>query len=114
MGLIRVLDCYRDVPLTFKSVGTVFYDFSSWREFFAGGVFDLGVGPREYIVVALAIVTVCIVSKFQRAEGISLRHKIAERPSLAVLCLSVLVVVIIIFGSYGIGFDASGFIYNQF
>ena len=114
MGLIRILDCYRDVPLTFKSVGTIFYNLSSWREFFTGGVFDLGVGVKEYIVVALAIVTVCMVSKFQRTEGVSLRHRIAERPSITFACLSVLTVVIIIFGSYGVGFDASGFIYNQF
>ncbi len=114
MGLIRILDCYRDVPLTFRSVGSMFYDFSSWREFFSGGVFDLGVGIKEYIVVALAIVAVCIISKYQRADGISLRHRIAERPALTFTCLAVLTVVIIIFGSYGIGFDASGFIYNQF
>lgn len=114
MGLIRILDCYRDVPLTFKCVGTMFYDFSSWRELFSGGVFNLGVGLKEYIVVGLAILAVCIVSKFQVAEGVSLRHKIAQSPALTFTCIFILTVVIILFGSYGIGFDASGFIYNQF
>lgn len=114
MGLIRILDCYRDVPLTFKSVGTVFYNFSSWRELFTGGLTGLGVGIKEYIVVALAIITVCIVSKYQRAEGVSLRHRIAEKPSLTFACIAALAAATIVFGSYGIGFDASGFIYNQF
>ena len=75
---------------------------------------NLGVGLKEYIVVGLAILAVCIVSKFQVAEGVSLRHKIAQSPALTFTCIFILTVVIILFGSYGIGFDASGFIYNQF
>ena len=114
MGFIRVLDCYRNVGVTFKSVGSIFYDLESWGEFFGGGVLELGLGIKEFIVIAMGIITVCIVSRYQKAEGLSLRHKISQRPTLVFVCLAVLTFVIIIFGSYGIGFDASNFIYNQF
>ncbi len=114
MGAIRILDCYRDVPQTFKSVGTIFYRFDTYAEFFNGGVKSLGLGLPEYILLALSIITVYIISKFQRANDLSLRHRISKSPALTFLCVAALIFVILIFGSYGLGYNASQFIYTQF
>ena len=114
MGTIRILDCYRDVPQTFKNVGTIFYRFDTYSSFFEGGVKSLGLGLYEYILLALGIATVYIISKFQRANEPSLRHRISKSPTLTFACVAALVFVILIFGSYGLGYNASQFIYTQF
>lgn len=114
MGTIRILDCYRDVPTTFKGIGSVFLNPKSWTDMFTGGILKLGLDVKDYILLAAAIIVVCIVSKFQKAEGISLRHRISEKPALAFACITALIIVITIFGAYGLGFDSSQFIYTQF
>jgi len=43
-----------------------------------------------------------------------LRDRLARRPVLLCLCLCLLVTAILLFGAYGIGYDASDFIYDQF
>ena len=42
------------------------------------------------------------------------RERLARRPGLAWGGCALLVVCMVIFGVYGIGFDATQFIYNQF
>ena len=86
----------------------------SWGDMLTGGILKLGLDIKDFIVLAAAIIIVCIVSKFQRAEGESLRHKISKSPALTFACLAALIVVISIFGAYGLGFDSSQFIYTQF
>lgn len=114
MGTIRILDCYRNVPQTFKNVGTIFYRFDTYVEFFQGGIKSLGLGLPEYILLACGIITVYIVSKFQKANEPSLRHRISKSPALTFACIAALIFVILIFGSYGLGYNASQFIYTQF
>ena len=114
MGTIRILDCYRDVPQTFRNIGTIFYRFDTYNEFFTGGVKALGLGLPEYLLLAVGILAVYVISKFQVANGISLRHRISRSPALTFLCLAILIFVILIFGSYGLGYNASQFIYTQF
>ncbi len=114
MGTIRILDCYRDVPQTFKSIGTIFYRFDTYVSFFNGGIKSLGLGLPEYILLALGIITVYVVSKFQRANEPSLRHRISKSPALALACIAALAFIILIFGAYGLDYNASQFIYTQF
>ena len=114
MGSIRILDCYRDVPQTFRNFGTIFYKFDTYAEFFNGGIKSLGLGISEYILLAIGIITVYTVSKFQKANEPSLRHRISKSPALTFTCIAALIFVILIFGSYGLGYNASQFIYTQF
>ena len=113
MGIIRILDCYRDVPLTFKMFGTVFYSFSSWRDLFNGSLSDLGVSLSQYAVVIVAIIIVWAVSR-KNEEGALFGEKLCSRPLLFSFCAAGLIAATLIFGSYGIGYDASQFIYSQF
>ena len=112
MGFLRVLDVYRDVPLTFRMVSTIFSG-RGWSEMFSGGMLKLGLETRDYIIVAVAIVIFLIVGILQGKK--SMRDRLAGMrlaPRYALVWL--LIVVILVFGAYGIGYDAAQFIYNQF
>lgn len=110
MGWIRSLDCYRNVPLTFRLWGTVFTDFN-WGELFGGGFGRLGLDAKDWAVIALGILIIFSVSQISRREP--LRDRLARHPVLLCACLSVGVVVILLFGAYGIGYDAGDFIYMR-
>lgn len=111
MGLIRSLDCYRDVSASFSKWGSMFTVFNI-GELWNGGLFSLGLSLADWCVVLCGVLVIWLVSR-QKGET-PLRERIAQKPILtcALVCLAVLVVLI--FGAYGLGYDASQFIYNQF
>lgn len=111
MGLIRSLDCYRDVGRTFRLWGTMLTTFN-WGELFRGGMTSFGLTAAEWCVIAGGVILMYLASKLGAKEPV--REKLARRPVLLCACLCLLVIVILIFGAYGIGFDASAFIYDQF
>ncbi len=112
MSFLRSLDCYRDVPLTFQMIGTIFTDFHI-SVLTDGTLLGLGITGYDYIVIALGVILLLVVSILK--GHVDIRESIAARPAVvryAVVWL--LFFVILIFGAYGIGYDASQFIYNQF
>ena len=111
MGLIRSLDCYRDVPLTFRLWGSMFTA-GNWGDLFTGGLFSFGLSMSQYGVLLVGVLLICLVSSLGKKEP--LRYRLVKRPVLLCACLCLLTVLILIFGAYGIGFDASDFIYGQF
>lgn len=111
MGFIRVLDCYRDVPLTFHQVGTVFTT-GNWGQLMSG-LAGLGLTAADYGVVILGTVVMFLVSLNSRAG--SVRRKLAQKPAaVQVLVWFALFMSILILGAYGVGYDSNQFIYNQF
>ena len=114
MGTIRVLDVYRNVPVTFKMLGTIFYDGSGWQSFLSGGFLSLGLDISAFAVIAVGILLMLAVSEISSRGNRPLKNRLADKPLLAFGCMAVLIFAILIFGSYGIGFDASQFIYTQF
>lgn len=112
MSFLRSLDCYRDVPLTFQMIGTIFTHFGGSR-LFDGSLLALGISGYDYIVIFAGVLVCLFVSIFN--EHGNIREAIAARgPVVRYAVPWVLFFVILIFGAYGIGFDASQFIYNQF
>lgn len=82
--------------------------------FFDGSLLTLGLTLTDYVILALSLALVFIVSVFQE-KGVSVRESIASRAlPVRVLIWYGLFLVVILFGAYGIGYDASQFIYNQF
>ena len=110
MGLIRSLDCYRNVPLTFRLWGSMFTDFN-WGEML-GSLTKLGLTAAEWGVLAAGILVLFTASMLGKREP--LRERLSRRPVLLCVCLTLGVIVILLFGSYGIGYDAGDFIYGQF
>lgn len=113
MGSIRILDCYRSVSVTAKSFASIFYDFASWGDL-AGGVWldKLGVNVAQCVVVALSVVVVFFVSRRSKTKPVL--TEVASSPWLYSAVCGLLVLSILLLGSYGLGFSAGDFIYTQF
>ena len=113
MSSLRMFDCYRDVPLTFRMFGNMFTHFRL-RDLNAEAFLGLGLTGADYVLLFVCLILLVSVSLIQEKKG-SVRDLIYAAPELcryAVFFLLILAVVI--FGAYGIGFDQSQFIYNQF
>jgi hypothetical protein len=111
MGTIRVLDCYRNVPLTFRMWGSVFTK-ANWGDLFNGKISALGLGAGEYIVLLAGCFLMFAVSFL--GEKKEIRDRLYGRTATSAAVFSLLFLAVIIFGAYGVGYDASQFIYNQF
>lgn len=111
MGLIRSLDCYANVGLTFKMWGSMFTNFN-WGQVLGGEIFDLGLSLKDYMIIALAVVLVAVVSKLSMKCDI--REWLVGKTALSWALSAAILIVIVLFGAYGIGYDASQFIYMQF
>ena len=111
MGLIRSLDCYQNVPLTFRLWGSMLTTFN-WTDLFSGGWLRLGLDMADWILLAVGILTVLLVTQLGKQEP--LRYRIARKPVLFCLAVTVGVLAVLILGAYGIGYNAGDFIYEQF
>ncbi len=110
MGLIRSLDCYRDVGKTFYLWLTMLTHWNVGS--FFGGTWSNLMELADWCVLLGGILIIFLVTLGGREKD--LRARISKRPVLFTLCVSLLALIILIFGAYGMGYDASGFIYNQF
>lgn len=112
MCALRLLDCYRDVPLTFSMFGSIFGTFNA-RVLFDGALMKLGLDGFDYAVIIFGVVLMLGASLLSRRKP--MRDRIDSLPFAArsALCLA-LFIAIIVLGAYGSGYDASQFIYNQF
>ena len=114
MSAIRMFDCYRDVPLTFQKVGSIFTTFN-WNVLFDGSLLKIGLTMADYGVLLAGLAIVFGVSLYKYRSGRSVRDGLyAKHQTLFYALMGVLLVLILIFGAYGIGFDSSQFIYSQF
>lgn len=112
MCSLRILDCYRDVAVSFKAFISVFTDFN-WGEAFSGTLLQLGLTSADYAIAAAGAVLMFAVSCVQERCG-SVREKLWERPVVSYAVFLVLAVSVLTFGAYGVGYDSAQFIYNQF
>ena len=79
-----------------------------------GTMLNLGLTGLDYAIIGVGIVILFTVSLIQEKRG-SVRELLARKP--AVLRYSLifcLFLAVLLMGSYGIGYKASNFIYNQF
>lgn len=108
IGAVRLLDVYKSPKLTAKQLGTVFYDVESYKSFFGGGLFAL-INVPALLILSVALIAVFFVSA-TRTES----RDIAEKPMCSALCVFGLILLSLVFGKYGMGFDLSDFIYSQY
>lgn len=109
MSSIRMLDCYEDVGVTFRSFFSIF-TVNNWDRVLGS---DLGVSTADYIVVCVGVIIIFLISMAGRKTDVRDRI-LGRREMFWYLPLAVLFVVNVIFGTYGIGYDAAQFIYNRF
>ena len=109
---LRMLDLNTSVGVTFARLGSIFTG-GNYSIFADGSIFNLGLGGADYIIVAIGCVAMLAVSLLAGKKKVSLR--LEEKGYGAVYAaIAVLICVTLIFGAYGIGYDSSQFIYNQF
>ncbi len=112
MSSIRMFDTYRDVPTTFRMFGTMFTNFDA-RIFWDGSLLNIGLYFSDYVVLFSAF-TVLLFSSYLKHKG-DIRPQLARKPMVVrILTYYIIIIAIILFGAYGIGYDSSQFIYNQF
>ena len=112
MGFLRVLDVYRDIPLTFRMVPTIFSS-QGWGEMFSGGLLKFGLSAADFIVVFAACIVMLAVGILQGKGPVC--AQLSEKPrAVRWIVIWILIVIVITLGAYGIGYDAAQFIYNQF
>lgn len=112
MSTLRMFDCYRDVPLTFKMFGSMFTTWN-WGEVLGGGLLGLGLDVKDYVILFVGFLVLLTVSLVQRRGKV--RDKISAKPlAVRAVIWYVLFLAVLLFGAYGVGYDASQFIYNQF
>jgi len=112
MSSLRILDCYRDVGVSFRMFFSMFTK-PDFKVLFNGSLLKLGLSVQDYIVLTLGVILLISFSLIQR-KG-SVRERLSYKP--AVLRYSIYIALfftVLVFGAYGIGFDSNQFIYNQF
>lgn len=112
MGFLRMYDCFDSVTTTWKMLLTVFTA-GNWNILWNGSLMQIGLTAADYIIIAAGILLMFLVSMSQRSG--SVREKIHAKPYIVRFVLwTALFMAVLLFGAYGIGYDATSFIYNQF
>ena len=112
VSTLRLFDCYRNVPLTIRMFGSMVRA-RNWGALVNGSLLELGLSVQDYIVVIAGTTLILIVSLLQRRK--SVRERIAGLAyPLRFVNWYGMFLIVLVFGAYGIGYDASQFIYNQF
>ena len=94
-------------------LGHMFIDFNPWV-LFNDRLFTLGLEWKEIVVLAVAIYVLRKVGKYQE-QGKSVGDRIYRQPLIIRWGIYITAIVgVILFGTYGFGFDAQDFIYGGF
>lgn len=108
MNLIRACDLFPNPKDYFLGIASLFSDIHR-VEFLS-----LGLDPLDYGILLCGAVLMAAVSILQE-KGVSLREMLWKQPALLRRCVSfALFLTVLLMGSYGIGYEAGYFIYNQF
>ena len=109
---LNIFDCYHSLSTTFQMLSSVL-TVGNWEVLWDGSLMALGLSMLDYLIVALGVIVMLTVSLLQRSG--SVRDKIAGKPyPLRFAIWYGLFILVLLMGVYGIGYDASQFIYNQF
>jgi len=85
----------------------------NWKVLWDGSLMELGLTGLDYGILGAGVALMLSVSLLGRSG--SVRDKIAARPyPLRFAIWYGLFLAVLLMGAYGIGYDASQFIYNQF
>lgn len=109
---LNLFDCYVSIAATGKVFFSAFFA-SNYHVLFDGSLLKLGLTSLDYIILLGGVLLMLTVSLLQR-KG-SVREMIYRRPyPIRFMIYYGLFLIVLLMGAYGIGYDASQFIYNQF
>ncbi|WP_283680972.1 MBOAT family O-acyltransferase [Parablautia sp. Marseille-Q6255] len=108
----RLLTVPNGLRRTLQVIKSIFTDPQPWQ-LTDGSLYTFGLGSRSFLLIAVCLLILWAVSMMQ--ERFSIREKLAEQNIVfrwAVIYLAIF--AILIFGVYGLGYDASAFLYEQY
>lgn len=110
--VLNLFDCYEKASTTLRMLGSMFHP-GNLSVFGNGALMELGLTGTDYVVLAVGVGLMLLISLLQRRE--SVRDRMAKLPwPVQSVLLTGLLALILLWGTYGIGYDASQFIYNRF
>ena len=113
LSMIRMFDCYRNVGLTLRMMWSMITSFKI-SVFYDGSLMDIGLTASDYMVLLVGFAVVLGVSIIKLKKG-SVRDGLYARSSLSFYnIMAVMLIVTLVYGAYGTGYDSSQFIYTQF
>lgn len=112
MNLIRICDLFPNVGQYFSRMGSLFTEFN-FHILWDGTLMQLGLTAVDYFILLGGIILMFSVSLYQEKRG-SVRELLQAHTAIRYVVLFALLLVVLLMGSYGIGYNASNFIYNQF
>lgn len=97
----------------FHMFGSMFQNFS-FAPIADGTIFEMGCDIKDFAVLIIGVILMLFVGLYEE-KGHSVRETIAKQ-NIAVrwICYYALIFAVLIFGAYGHGYQATGFIYAQF
>lgn len=109
---LNLFDCYVRLGDTVGSIASVFTA-RNWNVLWDGSMLTLGLSGADYVALALGCLLMLGVSLAQRKGGI--RERLEEKPYPVRFAVWYgLFLAVLLLGAYGVGYDASQFIYNRF
>lgn len=112
MNLIRIVDLFPNVKDYFSRMWSLL-SFSNFAMLWDGRMLKLGLSALDYGVLLGGIAVMFTVSLVQEKKG-GVRQLLWTRPVLRYSLMLLLLIAVLLLGHYGIGYNASNFIYNQF
>jgi uncharacterized membrane protein len=76
------------------------------------GILNMGLTFADLIIIICALALVCFIGVVTQKKDV--REIMYQKPLVSALCAVLIFVAIMLFGAYGINYDATQFIYNQF
>ncbi len=112
--ILNLFDCFATAKETLGLLASIFRP-GSLRAVSMSVLADTGLKISDCVVAGVAIIVVFGVSIYEEKTGKSVTDVIRSKPYVLryVTCL-LLLLVTLLFGVYGIGYDSSQFIYNRF
>ncbi len=108
-----ILFCARNVTDFVRLIKEMIFHINPWI-FFDGGIFTMGIDQKSAFVLAVAVIVLFIVD-FLHFKDYSLRKELKEQNIwFRWILLYGLLACILVFGSYGSGYNANDFIYQDF
>ena len=109
---LQMLDYYRNIAEAFRMFFSMFTS-GNYGNVFSIGMWNIGISKADYIVLLAGVIIMFMVSMLQR-KG-SIRQQLSRKNHcIRYVVFLLLFLAIVIFGTYGIGYESSQFIYNQF
>lgn len=96
-----------------RMIKHMFSEFTPWI-FFYDRIFTLGLGWKEMVVLLLAVVLLFAVERKQEQGIVVSEHIMRQKLPVRWLLCMVGICTVMVFGTYGFGFEAQDFIYGGF